>query len=161
MMLGIGNSLAHKFLPALARHFSLRARELKSSPAKRSFTLVEVMVTVCILALGAVLIYQSFFYMFDLYNYYNDYTKVASWMDEKIWVAQNSLVSFGEFTAAISQGTQTFNNTDFNWDLSYSSIKSSEDFDLFEINLGLFWKQGKKHNTLSRTAYALYYKEEE
>lgn len=127
----------------------------------KAFTLVEIMVTTAVLSLGAVLIYEAFFILADSFNYYADYLHLASWMDEKIWDAQDSLFRFGSLADIQTEGNLVSRNKEFVWYLSYGLIDRSEDFYLYSIDLILSGQERRKKSEFSRSAYATYHKEEE
>ncbi|MCK5287705.1 MAG: type II secretion system protein [Candidatus Omnitrophica bacterium] len=125
---------------------------------KRSFTLIEVMLSTVVLALGIVVIYESFFRSLDLFGYYNNYLNVASSADEIIWNAQNELNLFGPTAVFANKGVISQNNKDFNWDLFYESINPENN--LYKIDLFFSWKEGSKDVKLLRTEYAVYTKKD-
>lgn len=125
---------------------------------KRSFTLIEVMLSTVVLALGIVVIYESFFRSLDLFGYYNNYLNVASSADEIIWNAQNELNLFGPTAVFANKGVISQNNKDFNWNLFYESINPENN--LYKIDLFFSWKEGPKDVKLLRTEYAVYTKKE-
>jgi prepilin-type N-terminal cleavage/methylation domain-containing protein len=120
----------------------------------KGFTLLEVMITTCVLALGATLIYQSFFIALDSYNYYSILLKITPWMDEKVWEAQDDLRRLGPAGAAFGGGRLDLYDKEIDWDLSSDSL--DQDGFLYRISLVLSWPQGKRQIRLSRSAYALY-----
>ena len=120
----------------------------------RGFTLLEVLITVAVLALGATLIYQSFFIAVDSYNYYSTFLKISPWMDEKIWQAQNDLRHLGAASAISTGGELEVNNKNINWSLVYNSLDQADR--LYQIDLVLFWPQGSRQAKLSRSAYAIH-----
>lgn len=119
----------------------------------RGFTLIEVMVAAAILAFGVVLVYEALLKTLDASGYYADYLKVCSWMDEKIWQAQEELTRSGAFTQEPS-GEDVFNNRRFRWDLSYARLGDKSG--LFRIDLRLGSRQGKRDEIFTRSAYALF-----
>ncbi|MCK5392983.1 MAG: type II secretion system protein [Candidatus Omnitrophica bacterium] len=125
---------------------------------KRSFTLIEVMLSTVVLALGIVVIYESFFRSLDLFGYYNNYLNVASSADEIIWNAQNELNLFGPTAVFANKGVISQNNKDFNWNLFYESINPENN--LYKIDLFFSWKEGSKDVKLLRTEYAVYTKKD-
>jgi prepilin-type N-terminal cleavage/methylation domain-containing protein len=132
----------------------------KSSLA--GFTLLEVMITAVVLALGATLIHQSFFIAVDSFNYYSTLLKVTPWMDEKIWQAQNDLKHSGAAAAIPAGGLLEVNNKIINWGLTHNSLDSSLDQkdSLYQVDLVLFWPQGPRQAKLSRSAYAIHSEKE-
>lgn len=125
----------------------------------KGFTLIEVMVTTTILALGVVLIYESFFISLDSFNYCSNYLNVAPWMDEKIWQAKDDLNRSGNLDEIETQGEFQNKGKNFTWNLSSSLIDKVQSLCLYEIDLSVFWKEGKRQIKLSRNTYALYKKE--
>lgn len=122
----------------------------------RGFTLMEVMTATCILSLGTVLIYESFFITLDSFNYYSNYLNVASWMDEKIWAAQDNLSRFGPSSQIDTTGEFINRNRNFRWNLSYNLIGKN----LYQIDLTLSWQEGKRFVKLLRSTYAMYEEKE-
>jgi prepilin-type N-terminal cleavage/methylation domain-containing protein len=132
-------------------------REKEYAPAfhtRRGFTLIEVMVTVVILSLGAVLLYSAFFTSLDSFNYCVNYVKVIPWMDEKVWQAQDFLSHFNQSEQLDREGEFKNGNKNFNWRLFYNQVDELQG--LYKIALTVFWRQGQRTITVSRTAYALY-----
>jgi len=121
---------------------------------KEAFTLVEVLVAMMVLALGTVLIYESFFKSLDAFNYYSRYLTLTSVMDEKVWEAGDSIARLGNLSAIKNSGTFSSNNRDFRWSLSDSPIE--EQGNLFRIDFALHWREGKRNIWLSRATYAIY-----
>lgn len=119
----------------------------------RGFTLLEVIVTTVVLSLGAVFIYEALFICLDSFSYYSDYLSVASWMDEKIWQAQDSLMRLGAEAKMEAQGRFEDNNRGFQWNLEYYAVDGESA--LYRINLTLAsTQQARRKMNLSRTAYA-------
>ena len=125
---------------------------LKIGNDKRGFTLMEVMTATCVLSLGTVLIYESFFITLDSFNYYSNYLNVASWMDEKIWQAQDNLSRLGSSSQIDTRGEFINQNKNFRWNLSYNLISQN----LYQIDLTLSWQEGPRKVKLLRSTYAMY-----
>lgn len=121
---------------------------------RKGFTLLEVMITTAVLALGATLIYQSFFIAADAFNYYSTLLKITPWMDEKIWQAQNDLKHLGMSAAATAGGRLEMNNKNISWGLDITSLNQTESF--YQVDLVVFWPQGARQVKLSRSAYAMH-----
>ena len=120
----------------------------------KGFTLLEVMITAAVLALGASLIYQSFFIAVDSSNYYSTLLKITPWMDEKIWQAQNNLKHSGSGAAIPAGGLLEVNNKSINWNLTYNSLDQAGS--LYQVDLALSWPQSGRQAKLSRSAYAIH-----
>ncbi len=110
------------------------------------------MIATCVLSLGAVLVYQSFFIALDSFNYYSNYLNVASFMDEKLWQAQDNLSRLGPSSQIEPAGEFTNQNKNFRWNLSYNLISQ----DLYQIDLILSWREGRRPVKLLRSTYAMY-----
>lgn len=113
---------------------------------------MEVMVATCVLSLGTVLIYESFFITLDSFNYYSNYLDVASWMDEKIWQVQDNLSHLGSSGEVETTGEFANRNKNFRWNLSYNLISQN----LYQIDLTLSWEEGQRKIKLLRSTYAMY-----
>ena len=164
MMLRIGNRNTPGFTP-LEIHKTVRKRKFLTGPVRKisnraGFTLIEIMVTTVILSLAAVLIYETFFRSMDLLNYCCDYLKVTSWVDDKMWQAQNELVRFNAVTEAPTNYLLTLDNKNFNWNLSYLSAGYGAP-NLYRIEATLSWQEGRKDMHITRIAYARYDGEKE
>lgn len=125
---------------------------------KRGFTLVEVMVATAVLALGVAMIYQGFFISLDSLGYCRDYLRFAPLADEKIWQAQDTLRRLGPKAELEAAGSFMEGGRNAGWNLSYHLL--DELSGLYEINLGVLWKNGQRTARLSRGAYALYDEQE-
>jgi len=119
----------------------------------RGFTLLEVMITTAVLALGATLIYQSFFIAVDSFNYYSTLLKISPWMDEKIWQAQNDLRHSGALLD-LSSGRLELNNKEVEWNLDYRFLDQAGS--LYQVDLVASWPQNARKVRLSRSAYAIH-----
>ena len=119
---------------------------------KRGFTLIELMVSVSILSLGIVLIYQSFFTILNYFNYYLHYLDVYPWLNEKIWQIKEDLNRNGNFDFIEKGGFLEINKRIYRWNLDFSPI----DKNLYAIYLTLFWQEGKREIRLFRKTYVFY-----
>jgi prepilin-type N-terminal cleavage/methylation domain-containing protein len=120
----------------------------------KGFTLLEVMITAAVLALGATLIYQSFFIAVDSFSYYSTLLKITPFMDEKIWQAQNDLKYSGSKAFIPTGGQLEIDNKSMDWGLTYNSLDQTDN--LYQVDLELSWPQGSRKVRLSRSAYALH-----
>jgi len=118
------------------------------------FTLIEAMAATAVLSLGIVLIYEAFFISLDAFNYYDDYMKTVSWVDNKIWQAEDNIARTGSLREMDRGGSFTIDNSGFNWKLSYDPVGGMDK--LYKVNVILWADRGKRPVTISRTAYAVY-----
>jgi len=136
--------------------------EIQKTGRKRKFltgfTLIEIMVTTVIVSFTTVLIYEAFFRSLDLINYCSDYLKVVSWVDDKMWQAQNELTRFNSLTESPASGDITIDNKKFKWNLSYDIIDSAQF--LYRLDLKCSWREGEKTRLISRMTYAMYREKE-
>ena len=116
------------------------------------------MVAVAVLALGVVLIYQSFFVSLDAISYCVDYLSAAPWINEKLWEAKDSLRRLGPSAGIETSGSFALNNRNFTWNLSYQL--SDEAGGLYKIDLAVLWHSGRRQAQAVRSAYAMYMKNE-
>lgn len=131
----------------------------KKHNTHQGFTLIEVMVTVVVLSLGIVLIYEALFTSVNAFSYCSNYFKTASWTEEKIWQAQDNLSRLGPLAKVDTAGAFISRNRKFNWHLSYKVIDDKSTLYLYKIDFSLLWAEGKRKTKLIRTAYAIYEEE--
>lgn len=122
--------------------------------SKRGFTLVEILVATAVLSLGIAFIYEAFFISLAAFDYCYNYLNIASWADEKIWQAQNSLTRFADLEQAGKEGEFLAGNKKFTYALSGNLIDNESN--LYKIDLILSWREGRKERRLLKSAYAVY-----
>jgi prepilin-type N-terminal cleavage/methylation domain-containing protein len=153
-ILRIGNSSVIPLSRYPVIPFNRKTGERTNRQTEKGFTLLEIMVATAVLSLGIVLIYQAFFISLNSFKYYNNYLKVSSWLNEKIWEAQDNLFRLGPLAQIDSSGSLKVDNNNFYWSLSYGLIDEPQN--LYKIDLVFFWQEGKRRVNLTRNAYALY-----
>lgn len=119
----------------------------------KGFTLVELMVTVAVLAFGIVSIYEALFVSVDVFGYYTNYLETQDWMSEKIVQVQDQLTEARIFEADKDAGRFVRGNKTFDWTMMVNPVDEEEG--LYKIDLTLSWKQGSKDIHISRSAYLL------
>jgi prepilin-type N-terminal cleavage/methylation domain-containing protein len=132
----------------------LKTGNKKRKAASRGFTLIEVMVAVAVLSFGLVMVYQAFFVVLNSFNYSADYLAIVSWMDEKIWQAQDSIMRTGALETDSTQGEFVARNKKFEWSISSSVLGGSGDLSV--VNLQVNWKEAKREVGVTRSCYAKY-----
>jgi len=118
-----------------------------------SFTLVEIIVTVTILSLGIVFVYQGFLTSLGANGYCKNYLVAQNWIDQKFWNTQKSLLEYHSLFTQKREGNIKINGKEFSWQFDYSLIAGSEAMDLYDIQLWLYWKEGKRSIKLVRATY--------
>jgi len=125
----------------------------RTSTSNRGFTLIEVMMSVAILAFGIVSIYEALFVSVDTYSYYTHYLSTQDWISEKIWKVQEELIITHELISEQTSGQIVRNHKTFDWVMAVSQM--DEDQGLYKVNVTLFWNEGEKKVSTSREAYLL------
>jgi prepilin-type N-terminal cleavage/methylation domain-containing protein len=137
---------------SIIQNFRLKAHNPKHK-AHSGFTLIEILITVAILAFGLVAIYEGLFIAMDTFGLYLHYMETPAWMNEQLWAAQDKLIS----TQALADGEQSGilrrKGKAYQWTMQTASIDSNNK--LYRIHLALSWQEGKRKGRLSRGAYAL------
>ncbi|MBN1870242.1 MAG: prepilin-type N-terminal cleavage/methylation domain-containing protein [Candidatus Omnitrophica bacterium] len=123
---------------------------LKSS---RGFTLVELMITVAVLAFGIVSIYEALFISMDTYGFYASYLDTQDWFDQEILEIQDQLTQKGSLETKNLSGRIVRGRRTFDWSVMISPV--DEDLGLYKIDATLSWKQGSRNASVSRAAYLL------
>lgn len=117
---------------------------------REAFSLIEVMVTVSILALGTVAICQANLAALNAYSRYTGRLAVRGWAEEKIWEAKESLLQSEFPEAGKTSGQFRLENRNYEWELD---IESYEVKDFYSIDLQVKWRAGVIPLALSRASF--------
>ena len=115
------------------------------------FTLFEVMITVAILSIGLVVIYEVLFVCLNTFSYYLNCLTVQCWMNEKIWRVEDYLVRSGGEVIGDTASEFMIGNKKIDWRMS---IKPISEGDLYQLSLICSWREGSREVNVSRVAYA-------
>lgn len=126
---------------------------------KIGFSLIELIVATVILSVGIVIVYQGFLISLEGFNYCIDYLNTQQWMDEKMWEVKDQLIHYRTLLTEDNTGTFMRDNKKFKWDLSYHLIEGIEEKGLYEINLNVFWNEGERGVSATRSTYVLFVSE--
>lgn len=123
--------------------------------------MIEVLVATCVLALGAVLIYEAFFSILDSHSYYSNYLLASLELDELLWETSSQLKITGNKELPLSSGRlQSIKNRQASWFLSCQVIDSLKEEGipclLYRLQAQADWPQGKRTAGFSRSTYVLY-----
>ena len=119
----------------------------------KGFTLVEVMMTVAILAFGIVSIYEALFVSMDTHGYYVHYMSTQEWIDEKIWDVQSELINSGTLIEEETSGQIMRDHKMYDWLMAISSMDETQG--LYHIRVTLSWREGDKKVNTARETYLL------
>jgi len=123
---------------------------------KRGFTLIEVMIATSVLALGAVLIYETFLIALDTFSYSERYLDVAPLANERLWQAQDYLTHLGHLGDLPTHGELTRDGKHYQWELSSIIQDEAGSYKLFKVDVTFFWQEGRRKANVTRSALALY-----
>jgi len=168
-ILPTGNSRKIKTLSFFDLHFSIfSGHEKKFVYFKRSvlynsflcfsFTLIEVMITVVILITGILFIYRSFFSSLNISSYAKHYIYALVWSDSKMEDIESNLKRFKIPVFPKTSGVFKMHNKKFLWSLTYSLLAATENMDMYEVDLRIGWKEGKRNVKLEKSTYICYRK---
>lgn len=121
------------------------------------FTLVEIMVTSAVLALGTVAVFQSNLMNLNVYGRYVNLLSIQNWADEKMWEAKEAIYqndfpdemkTSGEFEGTVKT---------YRWELETEPNPSNEigSNSLYEITLNVSWLEGNQTARLTRKSFVL------
>lgn len=147
MMLKIGNNFRKKNIGKRMRNLGFFIR----SPQK-GFSFFEIMMTIAVLSLGIVMIFQSFLSSLNSFGYYLANLQVQSWADEKIWEASNALIQENSMDKFQTKGNLKLADRDISWTIGVNRIDEQEEF--FKLGLNVCWQEGSRKIEVNRTAYA-------
>jgi prepilin-type N-terminal cleavage/methylation domain-containing protein len=115
------------------------------------FTLFEVVITVAILSIGLVVIYEALFVCLNTFSYYLNCLTVQCWMNEKIWRVEDYLVRSEGVAIGDTAGEFVIGRKKIEWRMSIKPISEGE---LYQLSLICSWREGSREVNVSRAAYA-------
>ena len=122
-----------------------------SRTGRRSFTLIEVLVCVVILAVGITFVFQSFFTCLNAFSRYVTYLNIMPWMSEQLWQAEDEIIRAGTPVSYSNQGEFSYEGKKLSWQLVSSLIDKEEG--LYRLDLTISWQEARKQMTINRYAY--------
>ena len=161
MMLIIGNkqSIANGL-------WSIVKKKLKSKDERRllaishkpsaGFTLVEVMVTVVVLSVGLVAVYEAFLVSLDTMGIFHNRLNAQFIATEQIDRIQRELnLPTGTFLPSSQSGIREIDNRKFAWQLVLSLDDINQE--LYSVNAIVLWKDAQRERSINRQAYVKKY----
>lgn len=128
---------------------------------RSSFTLLELIVTVAILSVGIVFIYEGFFTALGASVYCQDYLDVQMWIDQQLWSIQDNVFRYNIVFAQGASGDFTLRGRRFHWDMEYALVEGTERANLYEVMVRVNWRQGQRDISVSRSTYVMHIEDEE
>lgn len=121
--------------------------------SSKGFTLVELIVTVAILAFGIVAVYEALFISVDAFGFYAHYLDTQDWIDEKIWDVQRELTESQTLKAESTSGQIVRGHKTFDWVMAVSLLDDQQG--LYQVDITLSWEEGGRRKKISRETYLL------
>jgi prepilin-type N-terminal cleavage/methylation domain-containing protein len=128
-------------------------QHVQSLKNTKGFTLIEMIVTVGILAFGMVTIYEALFISMDAFGFYSNYLNTQDWIDQKISETQNELMLAQVLEDGVTSGQVVRSHKTFHWTMTVNPVNEAQR--LYKVDVTLAWKQGSKNVRTSRTAFLL------
>ena len=125
--------------------------------ASSGFTLIEVMVTAAVLALGTVFIFESNLMNMNVYGRYVNRLAIQNWADQKIWQAKEALLADDFATAGKTSGDMEGKVKTYHWELETSENASNVigTNSLYEIKLNISWPENGQAVQVTRNSFVL------
>jgi len=115
----------------------------------RGFTLIEVLITVSLLALATVFITQANLLSGAVYGRYANRLEVQEWAAKKIWEIKESIITTDFPDAGSTQGTLEGKTRSYQWKATIEEQKEKIS-ELYTIALSVLWREGGQENSLDR-----------
>jgi len=140
----------HSYFPRLKHNVN------KDKTKRGAFTLLELIVTVVILSSGILFIYKGFLTSLDISYYVKHYLYAQLWMEEKLCGINDEFKRYKAPFLPQTSGSFNEGNNKFWWQVSYSLIGSTEKMSIYDANLIVNWKEGRRNIKLVRAEYIYY-----
>ncbi len=119
----------------------------------KGLTLIEVMLTVSILSLGTVMIYQANLLSLGVYGRYVHRLSLQNWAEEKIWEAKEDIFNSDLPNTGEVSGSFNLLGKSYDWKREVSLTWESKDskFSFYKILLTVSWDEEGKPTSLYRS----------
>lgn len=115
----------------------------------RGFSLIEVLITVSLLALATVFITQANLLSGAVYGRYANRLEVQNWAAQKIWETKESILNADIPDVSPAQGTVEGKTRSYQWQTAIEEQKEKLT-ELYFIRLEVLWREGGQENRLDR-----------
>ena len=123
---------------------------------RKGFSLIELMITVVVLAFGIVMIYEGYLISLRGFDYSKNFLNAQMWIDEKMWDVKDKVSQGNLLTLSDVAGVFSSHNRRFTWRLSHRILAQTNTTKLFEVGLRVFWKEGANTADTRRATYLFY-----
>ncbi|MBU0694733.1 MAG: hypothetical protein KKC11_08740 [Candidatus Omnitrophica bacterium] len=113
--------------------------------SKKSFTFVELMLTVAALSIGMVFLYRTYLSLLDNFNLCGSRIEANLFLQNKLWEAGEKLRQ-NDLSGGTTIGEFKGRKNKFEWKLDVLPVKGVENF--CNINLNVIWKQAPREINL-------------
>ena len=117
---------------------------------ENSFTLVEVMISACIIAVFSVFIYQAFLISLNANSYVNNKLNAGLLANNKAWEFCENFSRADNPSSLIKSGNATLGDKGYSW-----SINAPLQCALCRVEILLYWLENGKTVRFSNTFYVL------
>lgn len=114
--------------------------------SNKAFTLLEVIITVGILATGIVFLFRSFAMSLTVSKFSQDLSLACFIAEEKIWEAEEKQLGSASFIEP-DFGTKQAQGRDFKWNYSVTGLPEFARLGLLKLDLS--WKEGPREKGYS------------
>jgi prepilin-type N-terminal cleavage/methylation domain-containing protein len=122
----------------------------------KGLTLVEVLITVAILSVGIIAIFQSFFVSLNQIVHLTNRLYVTTNLDNRICLIERMLRAYKTLPFDMNQDRSMSSDNNSLKYKPFVSYQAVEDFpDVFKMDVSVSWKEQNIDKHLSRSAYIL------
>ena len=123
--------------------------------SKKGFALIEIMVTVSLLSLGATMIYQSNLMSLRTYGRSENRLSLQGLAEEKIWEVQQRILESDAPEVGSSSGVFSQGSRAYPWQLNTELMWQSEDLksSFYQIECTVSWQEGRESRSLFRAGH--------
>ena len=115
----------------------------------RGFTLIEILITVSLLALATVFITQANLLSGAVYGRYANRLEIQNWAAQKMWDIKESILAEDFPNVSPTQGAVEGKTRSYQWK---AAIEQQQEklTELYLIRLEVLWREGGQDNRLDR-----------
>lgn len=119
--------------------------------SRAGFTLIEVMLAVCVLALGTVMVQQGFLRCAGLFREASHRLAAESWINSKLAETREKVVYAEMPDLEAESGVFIWSGRSFDWRVSIDSEPAGKD--LYRMTVSAQWLQSGRPASISKESY--------